>query len=246
MRSTGHIGSLMELIRRGCVKAIRTGAETLNSKVFDSIKIDGAAEKARKELALAFRTRRLTTRPTRQAHAVERPNDAQPMGPRTLPIRVAPVPGEALDSWPGALAQRLDTSWGDLLAAILPPTNRASVQYANLTAYLHTAELSAISAATGIWPATVEGLTLSRYEGHSVTVDRSARRLHSLPWPPIRSRFCPMCLLRSDGRWQLAWRLPWAFVCQEHSRASSRTPARPVGNSNAWVPGGRRSTARPN
>ncbi len=70
MRSTGHIGSLMELIRRGCVKAIRTGAETLNGKLFDSIKIDGAAEKARKELAAAFRTRRLTTQPTRQAHAV--------------------------------------------------------------------------------------------------------------------------------------------------------------------------------
>jgi hypothetical protein len=70
MRSTGHIGSLMELIRRGCVKAIRTGAETLNGKVFDSIKIDGAAEKARKELASAFRTRRLSTQPTGQTHPV--------------------------------------------------------------------------------------------------------------------------------------------------------------------------------
>lgn len=70
IRSTGHIGSLMELIRRGCVKAIRTGAEALNQKVFDSIKIDSAAEKARQELAAAFRTRRLTTRPTQQAHAL--------------------------------------------------------------------------------------------------------------------------------------------------------------------------------
>lgn len=69
IRSTGHIGSLMELIRRGCAKAIRTGAEALNQKLFDSIKIDSAAEKARQELAVAFRTRRLTTRPTRQAHA---------------------------------------------------------------------------------------------------------------------------------------------------------------------------------
>ncbi|ASW84898.1 AAA domain protein [Mycobacterium intracellulare 1956] len=57
-RSTGHIGSLMELIRRGCVKAIRNGAETLNQNVFDSIRIDSAAEKARQELAVAFRTRR--------------------------------------------------------------------------------------------------------------------------------------------------------------------------------------------
>jgi hypothetical protein len=62
IRSTGHIGSLMELIRRGCAKAIRTGVETLDQKLFDTIKIDSAAERARRELEVAFRTRRLTTR----------------------------------------------------------------------------------------------------------------------------------------------------------------------------------------
>ena len=64
-RSTGHIGSLMELIRRGCPRAIRTRTETLNRELFDSFKIDSAAERARRELAVAFRTRRLTTRPLR-------------------------------------------------------------------------------------------------------------------------------------------------------------------------------------
>jgi hypothetical protein len=61
IRSTGHIGSLMDLIRRGCAKAIRTGSESLNKKLFDSIRIDSAAEKARGELLVAFRTRRYTT-----------------------------------------------------------------------------------------------------------------------------------------------------------------------------------------
>ena len=64
-RSTGHIGSLMELIRRGCTRAIRTRTETLNRELFESFKIDSAAERARRELAVAFRTRRLTTRPLR-------------------------------------------------------------------------------------------------------------------------------------------------------------------------------------
>jgi hypothetical protein len=64
-RSTGHIGSLMELIRRGCARAIRTRTETLNRELFESFKIDSAAERARRELAVAFRTRRLTTRPLR-------------------------------------------------------------------------------------------------------------------------------------------------------------------------------------
>jgi hypothetical protein len=62
IRSTGHIGSLMELIRRGCAKAIRTGTETLNQRLFDTIKIDSAAEKARQELELAFRTRKKATK----------------------------------------------------------------------------------------------------------------------------------------------------------------------------------------
>ena len=62
IRSTGHIGSLMELIRRGCVRAIRTRSETLDRKLLDSIKIDSAAEKARVELAAAFRTRKYTTK----------------------------------------------------------------------------------------------------------------------------------------------------------------------------------------
>lgn len=63
IRSTGHIGSLMELIRRGCARAIRTGAESLTRTVLDAIRIDSTAERARAELEVAFRTRRLSARP---------------------------------------------------------------------------------------------------------------------------------------------------------------------------------------
>lgn len=34
--------------------------------------------------------------------------------PRTLPIRLTPLPGEALDSWLEALAERLHTNVFDL------------------------------------------------------------------------------------------------------------------------------------
>lgn len=34
---------------------------------------------------------------------------------RTLPIKVAPVLYEALDSWLEAIAHRYSTSWGDLM-----------------------------------------------------------------------------------------------------------------------------------
>ena len=37
---------------------------------------------------------------------------------RTLPIRLPPVAGEALDSWLEALAHRNATAFGDLLSAV--------------------------------------------------------------------------------------------------------------------------------
>ncbi|WP_199754167.1 hypothetical protein [Amycolatopsis sp. WAC 01375] len=60
-RSTGHIGSLMTLINRGCQRAVRTGAERLDQAVLDSVKNDAAAENGRRELEAAFQARRLTT-----------------------------------------------------------------------------------------------------------------------------------------------------------------------------------------
>lgn len=61
-RSTGHIGSLMTLINRGCQRAVRTGAEYLSRELMDLVKNDAASEKARQELEVAFESRRLTTR----------------------------------------------------------------------------------------------------------------------------------------------------------------------------------------
>jgi AAA domain len=66
-RSSGHIGSLMTLINRGCQRAVRTGVEQLNKDLLDRVKNDEASEKARKELEPAFEARRLTTRPKRRA-----------------------------------------------------------------------------------------------------------------------------------------------------------------------------------
>ena len=66
-RSTGHIGSLMTLINRGCQRAVRTGAERLDRELIDQVKNDAAAEKARRELEMAFSGGKLTSRPGRTA-----------------------------------------------------------------------------------------------------------------------------------------------------------------------------------
>ncbi|WP_236573878.1 hypothetical protein [Streptomyces sp. GS7] len=62
-RSTGHIGSLMTLINRGCQRAVRTGAERLDQELMDRVKNDEASEAARLELQAALEKKRLTSRP---------------------------------------------------------------------------------------------------------------------------------------------------------------------------------------
>ncbi|HEY2579899.1 MAG TPA: AAA family ATPase [Streptosporangiaceae bacterium] len=59
-RTTGHIGSFMTLITRGCFQAIRTGEEQLTTAGLDDVRIDEASEQARRQLAAAFAAGRLS------------------------------------------------------------------------------------------------------------------------------------------------------------------------------------------
>jgi len=71
-RSTGHIGSLMTLVARGCQRAIRTGAEHLDAEVLDQVKNDAAAESARARLEASLAAGRLTSRPRPAARRAAR------------------------------------------------------------------------------------------------------------------------------------------------------------------------------
>ncbi len=62
-RSTGHFASLMALINRGCLRAIRSGRERLDMDLMNQVKNDAAAEEARKELQAAIEAGLLTTHP---------------------------------------------------------------------------------------------------------------------------------------------------------------------------------------
>ncbi|MGX9225095.1 hypothetical protein ACWV95_00190 [Streptomyces albus] len=62
----------MTLINRGCQRAARTGAELLDEDLLDQVKLDAAAERARKALAKKFARGRMTTKPrSRAAKATE-------------------------------------------------------------------------------------------------------------------------------------------------------------------------------
>lgn len=135
--------------------------------------------------------------------------------PRTLPIRVAPVPGEAIDSWLETVAARTHTAWGDILAAVgLHNDDRRP--YPPWAITLADRELEHLQIATQT-DNSVE-LTLQRYHGTAVLIDPETHQLTSAaPWTRrAGSRFCPYCLDDNHGRWPLQWRLGWAFACPLH------------------------------
>ncbi|WP_293002609.1 TniQ family protein [Mycobacterium sp.] len=137
---------------------------------------------------------------------------------RTLPIRLAPTEGEALDSWLEALAHRCDVRWRDILTAVGLPAGRFGV-FAPIVA-LDPSHAATAAAATGVSAATLVTMTLSRYEHVWLrTAAAPGTVSRGLPWGRLHgSRYCPTCLAESRGRWQLAWRLGWSFACTKHHR----------------------------
>lgn len=137
---------------------------------------------------------------------------------RTLPIRLAPNEGEALDSWLEALAHRCDVRWRDILAAVGLPAGRFGV-FAPIVA-LDPAQAATVTAATGVPATTLVTMTLDRYKQVWLrTAAAPGTVSRGLPWSRLRgSRYCPTCLAESKGRWQLVWRLGWSFACTKHHR----------------------------
>jgi hypothetical protein len=85
------------------------------------------------------------------------------MTSRTLPIRLAPVPGEGLDSYLEALATRSRVTWGDLLDAVGlggTPTRSGTGAYSWIVG-LTDAESTALSSSTGVDAARAAAMTLS-------------------------------------------------------------------------------------
>jgi hypothetical protein len=148
--------------------------------------------------------------------------------PRTLPVRVPPRPGEALDSWLETLAHRLQAALGDVAAALglaterepgrCRPGSRGYLTAPDWAIALHGGEARSIAGACQIAPAAARELTLARYDGVALRLDPAFRKVdrNTLWGRASGSRFCPACLRENSGRWQLAWRLSWSFACLQH------------------------------
>ena len=136
-----------------------------------------------------------------------------------IPIRLAPLPGEALDSWLGAYADLLHVTVRDIFAFAGIDCGRAGRGQLSGKPWLHRlgeADLAALSAATGVPARALAGMTLARYQGTGLAEVTAQPGLPSAPrwWRHLAgSRYCPRCLAANGGRWMLAWRIPWTFAC---------------------------------
>jgi hypothetical protein len=142
-------------------------------------------------------------------HAIDRASRI-----RTLPIRVAPLPEESLESWLEAIARRMSVPWGDVLRAVgLADSGVQHGRDQGGQAHHVTpteSQWSALTAATGIDPATARTMTVAAL----MSVPAGVPLPHSVCLPG--SRFCPPCLAERDGRWRSWWWLRWGFACPSH------------------------------
>ncbi|PJM98940.1 hypothetical protein CG740_33200 [Streptomyces sp. CB01201] len=119
-------------------------------------------------------------------------------GLRTLSIRVAPLPGESLDSWLEALARRCWMPLPALIAALGLPTRAGTHRLVTSLAEQDLRRLEVRLA-----------LPAGRLDEAVVPGDLFGRR-------SPQCRFCPQCLAETQGRWKLRWWLPWTFACTRH------------------------------
>ncbi|MFE1879689.1 TniQ family protein [Streptomyces diastatochromogenes] len=120
---------------------------------------------------------------------------------RTLPLRRAPLLGEALDSWLEALAQRLRTPLGEVMLSIgLPPRGKAGDRLYGIppdwTILLGSRQAAALSAKTGLDEAHLHAMTLRHYDQRALEINNERRFVNRrVLWGRgAGSRFCPDCL----------------------------------------------------
>jgi len=136
---------------------------------------------------------------------------------RSLPIRVPPHPGEGLDSYLEALAARHHAAWGDVLDAVgLEARSSGRREVYSWLMALPADRARDLQTSCGVDCATVQSMTVADLIGSAGESHCTAAPMVPVFLSPPRSRFCPECLAETGGRWQLWWRLRWAFACPIH------------------------------
>ena len=121
---------------------------------------------------------------------------------RTLPIRLTPVAGEALDSWLEGLARRTHSAFGDVLSAVGLDPHRGKGS-SSWIVKLTDEEAERIGLATGVEVEVLESMTLAHYSERGLRIKDGtfgAESGLSLGACTCGSRFCPSCLKDNRGK----------------------------------------------
>jgi TniQ len=143
--------------------------------------------------------------------------DATPPGSasvRTFPLRIAPIAGEALDSWLEAIAARHDSHFGEVLrrCAVPPRALRDTWLVGRVGA-----RLQHLAIVTGVDAATILAVTQEGRRGSGADIAARLCGFQPSGWERRKSsRLCPDCLKANGGRWLSSWRLNWSFACVMH------------------------------
>jgi hypothetical protein len=140
-----------------------------------------------------------------------------------LPLRLAPVEGESLPGYVARYSHTFRFPPGDVIRALgLDGGSGIVLDARRYGAWLTQRQLEHVALATGMDPATLERMLLSRFAGRAFEEPTgsspdmalaAAAQAHEVL---IRcSRFCPDCL-RESGAWLLGWQLGWSCVCLSH------------------------------
>lgn len=134
-----------------------------------------------------------------------------------LPIAMAPLPGEALESWIAAYARCLRTTSNDLIAH----AGLGGTRISQMTLRLNEHEAAVLERATGVDRQALAPMTLEPYDGLAIAIHPGRRALLGQSpagrFGAARARYCPACLRAGDGRGPVTWRLPWSFACPAHA-----------------------------
>ncbi len=141
---------------------------------------------------------------------------------RTLPLRLAPIEGESLPGYVARYSHTYKFLPGDVLRALgLDGGSGTALAAGRYGASLSPSQIEHVAIATGIDPATIRRMLLSRYAGRAFqqptgALDTALTAAVQGSEVLIRcSRFCPRCL-HERGAWLLRWQLRWSFACVTH------------------------------
>lgn len=140
--------------------------------------------------------------------------------PDSIAVRLAPMPGEAIDSWLEAYARKLRCSAADVL-----DHGGVKSSYSNVlsvvpwTPATDPDDFAVLATLTGTALPTLNAMTFAHYDGTLMTLAPTTHSRGPTRWwnHTIGSRFCPQCLAETGGRWKLEWRLAWVFACLQHA-----------------------------